>query len=172
MTSAGVPSAILRPCSSTDDAIGDVHHEAHVVLDEQHRHPGPGHPPDDPTEVGRLGVVEPGRRLVEEHRVRLERHRPGDVDESLMPRRERAHRQVGDAAEPDLIEAALGVVARDDVVAVTGGERQTRRPPLRSWRTRSRPSMTLSTAVIAPNVFGVWNVRARPRRAISSACRP
>ena len=36
-TSAGVPSAIFRPKLSTYDAVGDRHHEVHVVLDEQHR---------------------------------------------------------------------------------------------------------------------------------------
>ena len=35
---SGVPSASLRPWSSTSDVVGDAHHQLHVVLDQHHRH--------------------------------------------------------------------------------------------------------------------------------------
>ena len=50
-TSSGVPTAITRPNSSTDDPVADPEHEPHVVVDEEDR----GAPIDDLAQVAAEG---------------------------------------------------------------------------------------------------------------------
>ena len=38
LTSAGVPSAILRPRSERDHSIRDRHHQTHMMFDEKQRY--------------------------------------------------------------------------------------------------------------------------------------
>ena len=70
-TSAGVPSAILRPKFEHDHLVGDAHHHLHVVLDEQH-----GEAvalarscTDRVGQLVHLGVGEAAGRLVEQQQV-------------------------------------------------------------------------------------------------------
>ena len=65
-----------------DDAIAGRHHEAHVVLDEEHAHVAlVGEPPDEARELGALVLVEPGRGFVEHHDRRPGRDGSCDADE-------------------------------------------------------------------------------------------
>ena len=142
-----------------DDPIGDLHHEAHVVLDEQHGDARRGHPADDLPEVGGLGVVEPGGRLVEEHRVRLERHRPGDVDEPLMAGRQRVHRYVGQSRR-----------AR----RARGSARRGRAPSASSWRPAGSDKRCRDDALaderVAPEHHALDGRHARRTSSVSGRC--
>ncbi len=77
-----MPLAITLAEVDDDDAVAGRHHEADVVLDEQHRHVAlVGEPADEPRELGALALVEPGGRLVEHHDRRPRRDRAGDADQ-------------------------------------------------------------------------------------------
>ena len=73
-TSAGVPSAILRPKFSATTWSEIAHHQAHVMLDQQHRDAQPvADVADQRAERADLFVVEPAGRLVEQQQLRLGR---------------------------------------------------------------------------------------------------
>ncbi len=58
----------------------DAHHQLHVVLDQHHRDAGLGHFLDQVVDLGGLGRVEPGGRLVEQQQARLGGQRAGDLE--------------------------------------------------------------------------------------------
>ncbi len=71
----------------------------------------------------RLGVVEAGGRLVEEHRIGLERERPGDVDEPLMACRQQVHRDVSRCSpSPTSTRQRMGVLVCGRVLAAASGQ--------------------------------------------------
>ena len=72
-----------------DDPVAGRHHQAHVVLDEEHAHVAlVGEPPDEAGQLGALVLVEPGGGLVEHHHRRPRRHGAGDADQPAPPVRE------------------------------------------------------------------------------------
>ena len=112
-TWAGVPSAIFLPKSSTATPIGDVHHDAHVVLDHHHGQPlDPRHVEDEAHHVLGLLGVHARSRLVEEERRRDRAPGPGPAPRASAGRR---------AACP---RPCAGCPA-------AGGDRRSRAPP---WR--------------------------------------
>jgi len=62
-------------------AMGNVHHDAHVVLDHHHGHPVFLVEVDDVARhVLLLFMVHAGHRFVEQDQARLDRHRAGQFD--------------------------------------------------------------------------------------------
>ena len=93
--SSGVPSASVRPWSSTWMRSQTSHDQRHVVVDQQHA--GPvlvAHRAYDRGEVGHLGLGEPGRRLVHQHEARLGRERARNPELALVAVRQRRRRLV------------------------------------------------------------------------------
>ena len=69
-----------------DDLLGDVHHDAHVVFDQEHRDAeGLVHVEDEARHVFLLLDRHPGHRLVEENELGLLRERTGELDALLDP---------------------------------------------------------------------------------------
>ena len=66
------------------DAVGDAHHQAHVVLDQQHRDAAVADLADQLHQVDRLARVHPGGRLVEQQQLRLGGEGPGDLEPPLV----------------------------------------------------------------------------------------
>ena len=57
---------------------------------------------DRPPELGRLPLVHPRRRLVEQQEARRRGERPGDLEPALVAVRERAGVAVGEALDAEL----------------------------------------------------------------------
>ena len=99
-----------------DDLVADPEHEAHVVVDEQHRLAGVDEAPEPAAELLALVRVEPGRRLVEAHDARLRDERARDADELALALRERVRQLVRNRLEPEQLERggdlALAAVGR------------------------------------------------------------
>ena len=85
--------------------LGDGHHQAHVVLDEQHTDAELAvHAADDAGQLDFLRRVGPGRRFVQEQQLRPGAERPGNLQAAPVPVRERAGQVVGALAEADEVE--------------------------------------------------------------------
>ena len=67
-----------------DHLVADPEHEAHVVVDEQHRLAAVHERAQPPAELLALACVETGRRLVEAHDARLRDERARDADELAL----------------------------------------------------------------------------------------
>src|SRR5258706_14152547 len=80
------------------DPVADPHHQAHVVLDEQHGHPGIADLADQREEVRLLRRVEAGGRLVQADQARPGGQRAGDLQPPLLT----VGQVAGDAAVPGL----------------------------------------------------------------------
>ena len=65
-------------------AIGNTHHEVHVVLDQQHCNPFCADAADERIERLDLRSGEAGCRFVEHEQFRLGRERPRDLQQSLL----------------------------------------------------------------------------------------
>ena len=82
---AGVPLAIVTPWSSTDDPLADIHHEPHVVIDQQDRNRKLlANVADRLGQVLLFARVHAGRRLVEQQHLRLRGQRAHDFQTPLM----------------------------------------------------------------------------------------
>jgi hypothetical protein len=73
-----------------DDPFRDAHHRLHIVLDEQNGHVGAVELDDEAREIGLLGRVHAGHRLVEQKQLGLERQGAGDLEAALIAVREAA----------------------------------------------------------------------------------
>ena len=71
MTVWGSPSATILPSAMTIDPVGDVAHDVHVVLDEEHGHALVLEVEDVVEQRLRQGGVDAGHRLVEHDQRRL-----------------------------------------------------------------------------------------------------
>ncbi len=94
------------------DSLGQLHHDLHVVLDDQHRQPVAvadlAQALDD---LPRLLDAHPGRRLVQQEHPRLERQGDGDLQQALVAVADAARRLVGvrrDAGQLQALAAPLG----------------------------------------------------------------
>src|SRR6516225_7987823 len=63
--------------------IGDVHDEAHVMLDEQHGDAGRGDCAQQRSEARRLATIETRRRLIEQQKLGLRGERAGNLKQPL-----------------------------------------------------------------------------------------
>ena len=84
-TTSGRPCGDETPVVEHVDLLGDAHDQLDVVLDEQHGDAGVADVADLLDQMGALGRVHAGRRLVQEEQARLGGQRPGDLDQALRP---------------------------------------------------------------------------------------
>jgi hypothetical protein len=76
--------------------VGDVHHEVHVVLDDEDREVElVAEVADEHAEVSDLLVVQASGRLVEQEQARLRDERAGELHALLRAVRERRRRDLG-----------------------------------------------------------------------------
>jgi hypothetical protein len=111
-----------------DDPVADVHHEPHVVVDEEGRGPGVGELPEPLAEILALVRVEPRRGLVQAEEPGLHRDRPRDPDELPLSLGQLLRHRLRDLAEVEQLERALrrGALA-EALPDQLGGKRQKRR---------------------------------------------
>src|SRR5215208_1486295 len=115
-------------------AVGDRHHEVHVVLDEQDgERVLLAEALDQQPEVADLLVVEAAGGLVEQQQPRLRGERARDLDALERAEREPDRRVVRNLAQPEVAERLLGVgvrraagVAADEHVLADGHVREQR----------------------------------------------
>ena len=83
--SSGVPGGDQFAEVNDVDAVGNVHDEIHVVLDEQDGHVElVADAADELGELVRLLRVHAGSRLVEHQELRMRRQRAGDLQPALL----------------------------------------------------------------------------------------
>ena len=99
------------------DVVARAHDEAHVVLDEQDREPGAGELDEQLGELGGLGLVETGRRLVEQHDARLGGQRARHLDQALGAGRQAVDALVGDRREADALDQLVGELTGLELLA-------------------------------------------------------
>src|SRR4029078_5252697 len=86
-----------------DDAVGDPHHELHVVLDEQDRETELiAQSPNGVAELVDLGMRQSRRRLVEQQQARLRGHRPSDLDPLQRAERQTCRGAQRQRGEPEV----------------------------------------------------------------------
>ena len=90
------------------DAVGEVHHDVHVVLDQEDRG-GVAEAPDEGFEILDLGIGETLGRFVEDQEPRVEGEAHGDFEQSLVAVGERAGDEIGLVVQPDAGERRAGV---------------------------------------------------------------
>ena len=133
------------------DPVADLHHERHVVVDQQHaRLVLVAHRADDGGELGHLALGEPGGRLVEEQEARLASRAPA--------RRRASARRRGRGCRPAAPRTARARAAR---AACAARRRASRGPGARAER---RDLDVLADARATRTTGECWNVRARPAR--------
>jgi hypothetical protein len=101
------PLGDLAPVVEHDDMVGDLHHHAHVVLDQQYADAVDVANRDQQViELGRFARIEPGRRLVEAEQPRPGAHGPRDLKTPLGTVGQLAGRPVGIGHEMDALQPA------------------------------------------------------------------
>src|SRR5438067_5097022 len=99
-------------------AVGDTHHQLHVVLDQQDRQLEVlAHPADQRAELSDLLVVQASRRLVQEQQPRPRCERAGKLDAFLGAEGELARRPIGEGGQADIAEDLAGAPAAARVPA-------------------------------------------------------
>src|SRR3954463_11765839 len=88
------------------DLVADAHHHVHVVLDEHDGTAGVADAAEAAREIGRLCLVEAGRRLVQENQRGLGDEGARYLEQPPMPVRQLARRDAGVAAQADELERA------------------------------------------------------------------
>ena len=104
-----------------EDAVGDLHDHPHVVLDEQHRQLAlAAQAAHQPRDLGALGGVHAGDRLVEQHQARLHGQAARELHALAVAVREELHLGAGVLGKPDELERLHRGAA---VPALLGGSR-------------------------------------------------
>src|SRR5947207_2915611 len=99
------------------DAVGNVHDDAHVVLDEDDRRaPLLVDVEDEARHVLLLLVVAPAHRLVEQQHLRVERQRPAELDALLEPVGERAGGPAPEVLDLEEVDDVLDPLAVLDLL--------------------------------------------------------
>ena len=163
---------MIAPESITTTLVGDIHHQRHVVLDDQHGNAQLRASRAAVCEFLRFGVVEPGRRLVEQQQLAAApstRARPPAAFARPSAIRSRASRRslTGPPvpASPPRGGAAAALRRARRRATASGSDNE--------WRPRRwPPTITFSIAVMPGNTRADWKVRIRPRPAIFTADRP
>ena len=96
-----------------DDMVGNLHHDRHVVLDQQDR--GVVVVADraqERVEIGRFARIEAGGRLVEAEQHRIGAHGAGDLEPALGAVGQLAGRIVGAVDQADLVEPVFRALDR------------------------------------------------------------
>ena len=145
-----------------DDVVGDAHHQAHVVLDQQGAEAEVGSQPHDQlAQVVHLGVGEAAGRLVEQQQARAAHQRPGQLDPLQRAERQPAGRAERDVGQVELAEQVPGLGLELAPVAMRGrpadrGRQQVRRD--REWA----PTIVFCMTVSDGKRARFWKVRATP----------
>src|SRR5215207_3264004 len=105
-----------------EDAIGDLHDELHVVLDEHDGDAAVRDLPDEPVELRRLDGVAARRRLVEEQHLGLGGERAGDLEALQRAVGQGARRRLAALAEAQEGEELFRRGARLAVLPQDGGQ--------------------------------------------------
>ena len=113
-----------------------------------------GHVAEDLGQAGRLRLVEPGGRLVEEQHLRIGGQGPAELHEPSLSGGQRVGPASGDRTEAEPVDELVG-----------HGDRAPHRAPSRPWAAISAAVRMLSKAVIEPNTSSRWKVRFIPSRA-------
>ena len=111
-------------------AVRDLHHEVHVVLDQEHGDAPVTDAPDQAVDHLDLLAVEPRRGLVEEKEPRADGEGAGDLEHALLPVRQGGGDRLRLLPEPDLAQQRHGGVAEDPLVLCSEAKR---------WTGRHRP---------------------------------
>ena len=99
-------------------AVGDVHHETHVVLDEEDGDPQLlADVEDEPGHVLGLLEVHPGDRLVEEQQLGVHRQRPPELDALLDAVRQQGDRILAPLLDLEEVDDVLDPLAVGDLFA-------------------------------------------------------
>ncbi len=105
----GRPVGYLLPVIQDDDAVGDIHHHPHVVLDQ---HDGglelAIHVEDEPAHVLLFFHVHPRHRLVEQQKVGLGGERAAELYPLLQAVGQAADRRLSDVLDFEEIDDPLG----------------------------------------------------------------
>src|SRR5436190_11285169 len=112
-----------------DDAVGDVHHHAHVVLDQDDRRAElVVDVEDEAAHVLLLLDVHPRHRLVEEQHLRLHRQRAAEVDALLQAVRHLADRRLAVGLDLEEVDDVLDHLTMRRLLALGGvpAERKTK----------------------------------------------
>ncbi len=149
-----------------DHPVGDVHHDAHVVLDQHDRRAElVVDVEDEAAHVLLLLDVHAGHRLVEQQQRRLGRERARELDALLQSVRQAADRRLADVLDLEevdhLLDAARDARAPRDATRPTWIASSRKLPRIRVLR----PVMMLSSTLMPLNSAMFWNVRAIPSRA-------
>ena len=123
----GGPSAILRAAVEHDDLLGDLHHEAHVVLHDHHGDAGVAHAEQRLHELARLGGVEARGRLVQQQQPRARRQGARDLDEAADAGGQVRRRRLHPLLDADEAQQPAGLLARVAVLADGARQPQHRR---------------------------------------------
>ncbi len=86
------------------DLVADAEHEAHVVVDQQHRQAGVGDRPQLATELGALLGVEAGGRLVEAEHLGIAAVGARDPDQLALALGELARHRLAQVLDPDQLQ--------------------------------------------------------------------
>ncbi len=90
------------------DAVGEIHHKAHVVLDQQHRHAAVAQLAQQRREPLLLQMAQARGGLVEQQQQRIDAQRARDLDDALLAERQAARQLVDLVAEADALDLARG----------------------------------------------------------------
>ena len=166
-TAAGAPSAIFWPKSSTV-TVSQMHITTSMWCSIRITvMPCSRILRDDRDQLLDVGRGQAGGRLVEQQQLRVERQRAGDLEQPLLAVRQVARflvrqRRRGrrSAAGPARARSRAGSRAGSAACAA----RRRRRWLSKLW---CRPTITFCSAVISPNSWTFWKVRAMPDSAMS-----
>src|SRR2546426_1529363 len=101
----GLPSRQQLAEVEDVDVVANPHHQAHVVIDQQHRDVEPlPHRVQQLRQTRRLLRVEAGRRLVQQQQPRPHRERARDLDTPLDPRRQVARQRACGTVEVEHVK--------------------------------------------------------------------
>ena len=153
------------------DGVRRVHHQLHVVLDQQHGRAALGDGADRSRQAFRFIRGKPGRRLVEQQELGLRGKRAGDFEQPLLAVGERARLRIGGALRARRSRAVRGPAPRPRARPAACARLRSSAdstPPL-VWRWQ--PTWMFSSTERFWNSCTSWKVRTRPAAAICSGGR-
>ena len=119
----GIAVADLAPVVEHDDAVGNVHHHAHVVLDQHDRRAVLlVDVEDEPAHVLFLLDVHAGHRLVEQQQRRLGGQRARELDALLQAVRQSADGRLADVLDLEEVDDLLDFRAVRELLAARAAD--------------------------------------------------
>ena len=157
----------LPPEVEHDDAVGDLHDQAHVVLDQQDGHAAivPDRP-DEPGERGDLLVVQSRGRLVEQQEIRAPGQRARELDALERAEGQAGGRMAGHRVQPEVRDQLLGAGSGPAPPRPARPGDGGRSPGSRPRDRQCAPTMTFCRTERVGNRARFWNVRPMPSAEI------